>query len=364
MKLLIFIALLALPFFTLAEQSSFPVLSKNFCVQTLNTYGAFYSNDLDERHFHTLSFLEENPCDIVLLQEVLEKSHYKNLENLAKTLNVASIYFDNPSEKEKTSGLAGLIKGEINNSQIHYFPNGFLNGGLIGGLSDMGFINKGFGSLEFKDTSSQNNQKFLIINMHLSHLSQSRRIYQLVLFLKWMLSHPHYFKLPVILAGDFNFSPNSLEFDIVKHILQFKDPYEQIQKKHLCTHACSDSDYSWMNLLIGEGVRDYIFFKSSKKLEITFQSIDVFPKHYKEKPLSDHYGVRGIFKAEYISHSNSSFDDKLSNEIINFKKTIEKISSFLNEENYAFESMKSFIESLKDELKNSESSLIKYLEKS
>ena len=74
-------------FFTLYIKAEVHLAHSNqqLCVQTFNTYGMFYSDNLEERHTRMLKFLRQHDCDIILLQEVWSGDHYQNLIRLSKT---------------------------------------------------------------------------------------------------------------------------------------------------------------------------------------------------------------------------------------------------------------------------------------
>jgi len=348
--------------FTLAVFFIFPAkgetgvshFSEQLCVQTLNTYGTFYSDNLEERHQQTLKFLRQHTCDIVLLQEVWQEDHYQNLVQLSQDINMKSVYFRKPYDGRK-SGLVGLFRGGIQNVDIFYFPPSVQSG--LGFLYDLfKTIDKGFGMAQFR-APLVFQDPFLIFNFHLDHLSQRERVNQLLLYFKWILDNA-YSGQAIIAGGDFNFEPASLEFRIMTNLFQFKNPYEQIRKNPECTHLCEDGGYGFFNLLVGEGIRDYIFFRSSPQIDFSPQDIFVFPKNYNSVFLSDHFGLRAFF------HLNHSFEDHLvsielfENRIRGFEQTLFEVESFFRS---GTASEMSFIQSLYEDLKNPQSSLVRYL---
>ena len=368
MKKILFI-LFVFSFFCNAD-NSFGNSGQQLCVQTFNTYWMFYSDNLEERHHQTLEFLRQHDCDIVLLQEVWEESHYQNLLQLSQDINMKSVYFKKPYD-DKNSGLVGLFKGNVQESEVFYFPSIFESGldflyDLFGFID--GFIDKGFGMAQVQ-TPSVHQGSFLVFNFHLDHISQAKRVSQLLLYLKWILENS-YLDRAIIAGGDFNFEPTSLEFRIMTNLFGFKNPYEKIRKSPECTHLCADGAYGFLNTFIGEGIRDYIFFKSSSRTHFNPQNIFVFPKQYNDVFLSDHFGLRAIFNLRnpVENQLDQSFSEELmGNRIKDFEKVLFEVESFFQnrEELLSFGDIDllelNFIRSLYKDLKNPHSNIVQYL---
>ena len=346
--------------------NSFGNSEQQLCVQTFNTYGMFYSDNLEERHRQTLEFLRQYDCDIVLLQEVWEESHYQNLVRLSQDINMKSIYFKKPYD-DKKSGLVGLFRGDIQASDIFYFPPIFESG--LDFLYDLfKFIDKGFGVAQVQ-TPSVRQGSFLVFNFHLDHISQTERISQLLLYLKWILENS-YLDQAIIAGGDFNFEPASLESRIMTNLFGFKNPYEKIRKPPECTHLCADGAYGLFKTFVGEGIRDYIFFKSSSKTHFNPQNIFIFPKQHNDVFLSDHFGLRAIFSlADPVENQLDQLFSKesLRDRVENFEQLLFEVESFFQdkEELLSFDgtnfSELNFIQSLYKDLKNPQSDIVQYL---
>ena len=332
---------------------------KNLCVQTLNTYGMFYADNLEKRHEQLLQFLQTHSCDVVLLQEVWIEDHYSNLSKLSKDMNMTNVYFKEDDADGRNSGLVSLINGSIEDRGMLYFSNSASNhiDSLINSLQ---IINKGFGFLQMYYPKLEEQQLILVVNVHLHHLSQGERLNQLLLYLQWILNRDN-FNYPIITAGDFNFEPNSLEYNVIKYMLRFTDPYEQMNKKHLCTFSCEDQSYSMFHLFVEKGVRDYIFFKSSPAIHLVSKEVSVFPKKYSNINLSDHYGVRAFFNiTENQNTVNLMTPKEMQKRVSQFEKVLNAVDQFLiNSGDYL--SARQKVSSLREELKNSDSNIVKYL---
>ena len=355
--------LIFLPIFSAESKLELTDPVQPLCVQTLNTYGMFYSNNLEERHQKTLSFLRQYECDIILLQEVWQDDHYRNLERLSQDINMKSIYFRKPNDNKK-SGLVGLFKGQVQDSDVFYFPS-VVRSGLDFLYDIFKAIDKGFGMAQVSAPWTVQDS-FLVFNFHLDHTSQRERVSQLLLYLKRLLENSYSDQVIIIAGGDFNFDPSSIEFRMMTKLLQFKDPYEQIRKNRECTHLCKDGGYNFLNFFLGEGIKDYIFFRSSSQIDFEPQDIFIFPKDYNDVFLSDHFGLRAIFHLEnsFENHFNSSISSKLLDKRVkDFSQTLSEVESFLkNKRGARARADISFVRSLHKDLENSQSRVVQYLE--
>ena len=358
MKKILF-SLIIFSVFCIEGETRFSHSAQPLCVQTLNTYGMFYSNNLEERHQQTLQFLRQYDCDIVLLQEVWQEDHYQNLLQLSQDINMKSVYFRKPYDDRK-SGLVGLFRGGVQASDMFYFSPPVQSG--LGFLYDFfKAIDKGFGMAQVRAPWTFQDS-FLVFNFHLHHISQMERVNQLLSYLKWILENP-YSSQAIIAGGDFNFEPASLEFRVMTNLFQFKDPYEQIRKNPECTHLCEDGGYGFFNLLVGEGVRDYIFFRSSPQIDFNTQAIFAFPKDYNDVFLSDHFGLRAFFQLE--DSFETQLENAVSEEIVrkrvrDFEQTLFEVEAFFQGKGDTASEI-DFIRSLYRDLKNPQSSVVQYL---
>ena len=327
---------------------------QHLCVQTLNTYGVFYADNLVERHEQTLHFLRNNICDINLLQEVIDESHYNNLLELSNELNMTTAYFSKQDDN-KGSGLMGMFRGDMINMDIQYFPD-FRNRVVDFLYQSFQSLNKGFGVVQLHHSNLKGNA-LLVLNLHLDHISQEARISQILFLLRWILYHPYWWDTLFIVGGDLNFPPDSLEFNMMKYLLRFQDPYDIIGKERFCTHWCEDSDYDVLNTLFGGQIRDYVLFKSSTKLHIQPVDIDVFPKKHNGIHLSDHYGVRAFFSFAPTPYDKKQ--DSLKEKATDFKRVLEDVRHVIGDSMNREEIQ--FIHTLDQDLDQSYSNIIEYL---
>lgn len=356
MKLILFF-LASFFIFYIEGKMNFINPNQQLCVQTLNTYGMFYSDNLEERHQQILQFLKQHDCDVILLQEVWQDEHYNNLVQLSQDINMKSIYFKKPYDDRK-SGLVGLFKGRVQSSDIFYFPPAIESGlGILN--SWFTIIDKGFGVARIR-FPMERQDSFLVFNFHLNHISQVERVNQLLLYLKWILESFHT-NQAIIAGGDFNFDPSSLEFRIMKKLFRFEDPYEQLRKQPECTHLCEDGGYEIFNFLVGESIKDYIFFRSSSQINFNTQDVFAFPKNYNNTFLSDHFGLRAIFQlADFFENQplHPVSETVLRKRMMEFKWTLQEVDSLFQNDTFV---SKNFIRSLYKDLKKPESAVVQYL---
>ena len=334
---------------TAEEQSK-----QSLCVQTLNTYGVFYADNLKERHQQTLQFLRDNACDINLLQEVVDDDHYSNLLDLSNELSMTSAYFSKLDDSKK-SGLMGVFRGDVVNMDIQYFP-AFRNKVVDFFYQPIPSVNKGFGIVQLHHSNLHGNT-LLVLNLHLDHAQQATRVSQILFILRWVLSHPYWWDALFIVGGDLNFQPDSLESNMMKYLLRFQDPYKIIGKERFCTHWCEDSNYDILNTFFGGQVRDYVLFKSSSKVSIQPVDIDVFPKKHNGIHLSDHYGVRAFFNFDPTSHGKRR--DSLEEKPDNFRRVLRDVELVIGDNVNSAEMQ--FIHSLEQGLDQAYSNITEYL---
>ena len=354
-----YVFLFSLIFYVLTVQSK---NHKNLCVQTLNTYGMFYADNVDERHSQTLEFLKENSCDVILLQEVWYEDHRTNLEQLSDDLEMSGVYFDHFDSEDRRSGLMGLVRGQVRNNTMQFFPD-YVSGLVEAFFNYLKNISKGFGVLHVEYPEFQNNP-FLITNIHLDNISQIRRLQSLLLYLKWIVDNTFDHQSSIITAGDFNCEPGSLEFDALKYMFRFTDPYEQIEKERHCTFSCSDSGNDLRHFFFGDRILDHIFYKPSPNIAITPQDVKVFPRQYNDTSLSDHYGVRALLNIEERHNFTPGLlaEEEIQERIEQFESTLNRIELLMlenDEELSVFD--RDLIQFFRMGLVDSDSSVYQYL---
>ena len=326
-------------------------------VQTLNTYGPFYSESLSLRHSRLLDFLKINPSDLTFLQEVWLDRQHEDIKKVSQFMKINSIFYDHHQGSSR-SGLATMVRGTIHKIDFRFFP---LKNNFYDQIHSFFKINKGFGALYISHPKIPD-APLWVVNTHLHSLDQEVRLIQLVHYLKWFLNKK-VLQEPMIMAGDFNFDPQSLEFKIMRNIFYFEEPQAYLDLRYQCT-ICPENNwsigYQLSQILFmdyGKTV-DYVFLKSSSKIRLTPQNFEIFPKKYNKYFLSDHYGVRTEIKFEDNLDFKQANEESLELRIQRFSKTLNQWQSQLNR---SFIEEHEFLNSLHTQLQNPDSVLIYHL---
>ncbi|MDE0092623.1 MAG: endonuclease/exonuclease/phosphatase family protein [Oligoflexia bacterium] len=345
-------------------------------IQTLNVYGSFYAKNKKDRKNAILQFLKNESSDINFFQEVWFESDYQNIKRTSESIGLKSISYDFSSKYKKRSGLVTVIKGDIYKKDFHFFPQGKH---LTDFIYDFLNINKGFGAIYTK-LLNNSNRPLVAVNIHLHHLSQKARLFQLIYYLRWFLNKS-VLNHPIIFAGDFNFEPDSLEFEMIKYIFRLKEPQTQLNLPYSCT-VCKENKYfigynlSKMLLMDYERTIDYIFFRSSSTVRLTPKSFSIFPKKYHGVSLSDHYGVKAEIQFKPNLEPQQVNQWELERRMELFLKTLDKVQHQISRKSFSSyditpterwrekDNQKNkiqFLESLRNQLKTRDALLIQHL---
>ena len=328
-------------------------------IQTLNIYGPFYAESLRLRELFVLEFLKKDNGDINLFQEVWFEYYYENMEKVSQSVGMNSVSYDALAKNEKKSGLVTIARGTVHKKEIHFFP---LGGDPYDVLYSILDINKGFGIAhithpKFPEIS------FWAVNIHLHHLNQNIRLLQLIHYLKWFLNKTT-LQDPIILGGDFNFEPDSLEFEMLQNMFRFEEPQTYLGLNYSCT-ICEENKFyigynlSKLLLMDYEKTTDYIFLKSSPRVAVVVTTFNVFPKKYNGIFISDHYGLR----VDITFRDNQEAQKLISEEELEkrkwkFFKTLDKVQSKLDR---GFSSEHQFLSSLRSEFEKPDNILLQHL---
>ncbi|MCZ0933096.1 MAG: endonuclease/exonuclease/phosphatase family protein [Oligoflexia bacterium] len=352
------------------------VSANTISVQTLNIYSPFYVGNKEDRKNSLFQFLKNESSDINFFQEVWFESDYQQLEKISQSIGLSSIYHTASFKYKKQSGLMTAVKGNVYKTEFYFFPQG---NSWIDSVYNFFNINKGFG-VTYATLPQTSNTPFIAVNVHLHHLSQETRLLQLLSYLKWFLNES-ILSRPVIFAGDFNFEPSSLEFEMIQHIFRFKEPQSHLNFPYKCT-VCKENEYfightiSKILQISYERTIDYIFFRSSPSTHLTPKNFVVFPKKYNGNFLSDHYGVKAEIKFEPYSKRQEISWSELENRIKLFLETLDKVQYQLSKNSSPLDdiplseyyrkttaqiNVEQFLNSLRNRLRNEDSLLIQHL---
>jgi exonuclease III len=270
-----------------------------FCIQSFNTYGPAYSSNLEGRTKKFLKLLKaEKNCSIVTLQEVWQDRHIEQLSLGLKNINSEyDVFHADTLLNGSRSGLLMASSFPITSNEAYSFIN-YPNGISDWFREQMG-VKKAVSALLVSVSDNGITDKLIVINTHLHHSSQPIRLAQIVELGEY-LNKAELKRFPLILAGDFNAQPYSLEWFLIKELLELQDSHLTSNKEY----KKEDATYDENNPLSWGGpsrVLDYVFYRNGEETQLKIQSSQVFPKVYKDQYLSDHYGKKVSLDFEPIN---------------------------------------------------------------
>ncbi|MCO5142891.1 MAG: endonuclease/exonuclease/phosphatase family protein [Oligoflexia bacterium] len=263
--------------------------SSSICIQTFNAYGTAYAPKVKKR-FTNLSqkILSEN-CDIVQIQEVWQEKHFNLLDKAFSKSKYSVTHADQFRKDRAITGLVSLLKPTITFSyselfQINNQKNPLdLIRDLIGVQKGI-FLNEVF--------LKEQNDKIRIINMHTHPQSEFVRLAQIIQLVELEINRaPH--SNPVVILGDLNAEPLSLEIALLKKTLLLEDAYLAVQNnyKDICTY-CKDNPLGHSS---NDRVIDYIFTAAGSRTKLDARKAFINFQEFNGETLSDHYGVKVEF---------------------------------------------------------------------
>jgi endonuclease/exonuclease/phosphatase family metal-dependent hydrolase len=269
------IALLAAVF--LFSFQAFP-----FCLQSFNGYGPAYAFHVAERTALFTREIKTQGCEVVHLQEIWSKNQIEIVKGRLKS----DYAIFSPNETNRI-GVMSFSKFPVMHTEFHIFSFNS-DGGILDGGRDLFGVEKGFAIQNLKLTNSQNID---FINLHLHPASEAVRLAQIYEIIQWRLSKTTV--APVLLSGDFNMTPTSLEHQLLLGALGLKDSVLEKWGKypeHFCTYCSTQNRLSWLR---DDRVFDYVLFSNKALLKVTDVVVDL--KGTPENRLSDHFGLRVNF---------------------------------------------------------------------
>jgi hypothetical protein len=277
----------------------------SLCVQTFNAYGPAYAPNVSGRTKAWGSELAASPCAVIQAQEIWSEQHYDQATiALRQGLPwMSAVHFDRRQNPYVgTAGLALFTDHTI--VETSFEPFSVNQDGILDNIRTALGVIKGMGSSHLK--LRHVNDEMFLVNLHTHPSSKVVRIAQMTELLDQfdrMLPLRH----PLIVSGDFNFEPDSIEYSMLRDILQLQDSYVSARGPYRgdeCTY-CKENPHHWGG---GDRVIDYIWFRNSesKTLEANASWINLNGS-FGPAP-SDHYGLRTLFSLR--SSSPQMVDDK------------------------------------------------------
>ena len=245
------------------------------CIQTFNAYGPWYAPNLNERTKKLGEYLDDNPCDILLLQEVWLSAHKEQLKEILIDQGFNVFHFDNIGLSGRIFGLMTAVKGSIEGQGFFEFDENYK--GFMDYIRKSFYVAKGVGLLKVK--LPQLDKSLFIVNTHLHHSDiniRASQVAQLLLNVEELNQEG----LSVIMGGDFNLEPFSESYKTIATRFVSQSP------KTMCTY-CEKNPLAWG---FDDKDIDHIFVSSD--LIPSVLSEEIGPKKWQGSYLSDHYGVR------------------------------------------------------------------------
>lgn len=293
---------------TLMPSTAFAASTKHqrFCLQTFNAYGPAYASNLEQRTTALARELELSPCEIVQLQEVWNESHHERLLSaLTTSLPFLSAvrfdHFQNPVAGN--SGLSVFTSEILTDQKFEAFSVN--TDGLMDNIRSLFGVIKGIGS-SWITLRSDEQFRIHMINVHLHPSSQAVRITQIAQLIEH-LENPTLTGQPVIVSGDFNFKPNSLEYRLMRGLPSMRDSFREVHGPYHageCTY-CENNPHHWAGV---SGVIDYIWLKNGTTIQLNPLTSQINLRGINGVVPSDHYGLRVQIEAA-IQESLPAPDD-------------------------------------------------------
>lgn len=279
-----------------------------FCIQTFNAYGPSYAPFLSRRTRALAEKLSElPPCEFVHFQEVWTEEHHGELKaELLRSLGNAG-HLDGSGVREVLSPnlqmRVGLMSFFSIKSDVNYLKLFSKNrDGVLDEVRRVFGVKKGFHVSRVEVPSFGD---VLLVNLHLHPSSQAIRVSQL-LELFWFLLNDEIRggkrHQGVIVSGDFNFVPGSLEYELIDKVFLWKDAYYHARGAYFeedCTY-CAANPLSW---LPDNRVFDYVFWGETGGRKTLYPydvaiNLNEMPGGL---PYSDHFGLRVEFKRGQVA---------------------------------------------------------------
>lgn len=294
----------------------FPSLlfANTFCVQTFNVYGPAYASSVEYRLELLAKEIKKDPCDSYQFQELWKENQFQLLQNSLETNRFAMLWADTIRSDGKMIGLGSAFQGSILKAESGLFRVNNEDG-IADWFRGAWGVEKGFSILQARLDNSPN---LIFVNTHTHPTNFSIRIAQIVQLLQEIGKQSD--DLPIILTGDFNATPESLEYQLLTVVGNLRDSYFLSNRsyKDVCTY-CGSNPLSWSS---EDRVIDYVFYQdsSSVALEVEKSSINLQGKD-EYSPLSDHFGIQTHFR----------WTEKSREKGTNFSEASEVILAIANE---------------------------------
>lgn len=254
-------------------------LASAHCLQSFNGYGPVYAPSVLLRTQTFMKQIVKDGCEVIHLQEVWNKSQINKIEEV-----IDLSYLAYAPNKMKRNGLMSFSHWNVLKTEYHSFDMN-KDGGFLDKSRSFFGVEKGFAVQWIMTPAGE----MAFVNLHLHPTSPTVRIAQILQLIVWRMKVAKY---PIVLTGDFNMTPDSLEHFLVGTGLRVKDAMQELRGKYtkdICTY-CASNRLGW---LPDDRVLDYFFYTENSPIKIT--NVEINLKGTPEQPLSDHFGLKVSF---------------------------------------------------------------------
>jgi hypothetical protein len=269
---------------------STPALAANFCVQTFNVYGPAYASNVGGRLERSAAELLRTPCEATQFQELWRDSNYNNFTRALEPGRLAFVRADAlRTGDDALTGLASGFAGQVLSAKSELFRVNN-KGGFFDKIRDLTGVQKGFTLIEAK---VDRGPLALYANLHTHPDEQAIRLAQISQLIDALAKAPS--ELPLVLNGDLNATPGTLELAMLQDVLLLRDTFVEANGEYgeTCTY-CAANPLSWSN---EDRVIDFVLVRNSPSIELKAIRSEITLTGSPGDPLSDHYGVRTDLEA-------------------------------------------------------------------
>lgn len=299
--------------------------SAEFCFLTFNAYGPAYSLKLKKRTQLLAKLIEdESQCGVLTFQEVWRESHVRSLQSgLKKAYSKLDFYRGDELLGDTKTGLmtsSFFPISEANTKLYRVYSNGPADW-----LREQVGVRKAFSKMLVEITDNGIQTPMEVINTHLHHSSQAIRLAQLVELAEY-IRNSSWQGFPLIISGDFNAQPYSLEWEFINKVVGAKDSHLLLRGRYTekdCTY-CNDNPLGWGG---SSRVLDYIFIRNGHNVTMQVKTSDIFPTKYDGQYLSDHYGRRVRLSLQYQTHQIEQVSNTSSQAVAVLEKVLQIFES-------------------------------------
>ncbi len=319
--------------------------AKAECLITFNTYGPIYASNVISRSVRIVEDIKsQHDCELIHFQEAWSENQIGIFHN-----GLQSHYQIYSPNRQQRIGLMSFSKAAWSEVKTYTYRANF-DGHFLDEVREIVNAKKAFSIVteSLAGTAS--------INTHLHPTSDQVRILQILDLLNWRVQNQS--KL-LIVSGDFNMAPSSLEHFFLRSILNIEDAMLATRGQYpsdFCTY-CASNQLGWMS---DDHTFDYVFFSriASGQRGWVPQNVDLVLTGGRQ-PLSDHYGLKVNFTQEQGSSREINVEESRKKMLDLFDAVILKVLDFPPARQLNYISM---LQRIRSEIQNGQGPYGKYFQ--